>query len=214
PVRLGDSTGTQATCNPLIASCPDQCSVSNVANTGDPEDPNNYPNEQAYKEAILHRAIQYTYGNALQQGPYVPSLSQSAPPPNQSGSPTAAALEGTGMIFQMAGTASDVTSIIWQGEEAKAFVLSSYMSRFGYRALQTTWLFEVTNTTQLMNWAKMTNNEAWVKPLVAQFVWKPVSFAYAFHAGVSGHDVLRLIDQEAAAPLGRIAVDVELPAYR
>jgi RHS repeat-associated protein len=121
---------------------------------------------------------------------------------------------GVGSVLQQAGRASDVTSIIWQGQQAKNLVLSPKVTQFGFRALETTWLFKATKTKWIVDLARGTNYEKSVGTALYHVVWKPVSFAYAFHAGVSGHQTLRLIDQEARAPLGAIAVDVEIPAYR
>jgi hypothetical protein len=64
---------------------------------------------------------------------------------------------------------------------------------------------------------KVLNDEKLVGAIIYHLVWKPVSFAYAFHAGVSGHQMIRLIAEEAnVVPkgVGSIAMFVEVPAYR
>jgi RHS repeat-associated protein len=137
------------------------------------------------------------------------------PDPGTSGSWMTAA----GLLASRAGSsAGKMTSILWTGKNALEGALEMGTKASGaFRSLESSALGKISYA--LSNPVlKITGKAQWAKTALYHALWKPVSAIYGFHAGISGHKVLKLIQTNLPIDpkygFGSILRNIESPMFR
>ena len=122
-------------------------------------------------------------------------------------------LAGLGLLKEV-GTDTG-RSIFWAGKLGKEAAFQAVESGLASEALETTLLYRVPQPLVGPSWrfAKGLQDQG-LKNFIARYVFRPMSAAYGFRAGISGREALTLIDPvKLELPAGRIFTSAERPAY-